>query len=186
MIASCVAISGRIGAGKSTVARELSSLLGWPEVSFGDYVRAQAKERGLGVERGVLQDLGQQLIEEHGFDDFLGKVLAEAGIDPAEQAFVIEGVRHVGALEALHRAVGAEVVLVYLEAPDEERTERLRAREGVDAPVETWERHETEMDVKGELPERADLVVRASDAASAADAIARFLDEIRRRVDPND
>jgi dephospho-CoA kinase len=177
MNVACVALTGRIGTGKSTVARELSSLLGWPEASFGDYVRARASERGLDTERGVLQELGQQLIEERGFDGFVEDVLADAGINPAAQPFVIEGVRHVAVLEALQRAAGAEVALVYLEASDEARAERLRAREGAHAPVETWEQHETERDVKAELPTRADLVLHEGDPVAAAEAIARFLDE---------
>jgi cytidylate kinase len=176
MNAGCVAISGRIGAGKSTVAGELSSRLGWPKASFGGYVRAQATARGLSNERGVLQELGQGLIDEYGFDAFVGKVLDDAGIDPAAP-FVIEGVRHVAVLEALQRATGPAPVLVYLEAPDDERAQRVRAREGTNAPVEMWERHETERDVTGELPARADLVLRASGAAVAAEAIAGFLAE---------
>jgi cytidylate kinase len=174
---TAIALSGRIGAGKSTVARELSSELGWPRASFGDFVRERADERGLGSDRDALQELGQELIEAHGFDDFVERVLAAAGIDPVAESFLIEGVRHVGALDALEQAVRGDVVLVYLETPGSERAERLMAREGSDSQIERWERHETERDVKTKLRDRADLVVRGTNSVAAAGAVKRFLAE---------
>src|SRR4051812_35017375 len=121
---TAIGISGRIGAGKSTVAQELAALLGWPEVSFGNHVRAAASERGLGTDRAVLQDLGQRLIDERGFDAFVADVLTAAAIDHG-QPFVIEGIRHVGALDALTRVCNGDILLAYLEAPAEDRARRL-------------------------------------------------------------
>lgn len=169
-----IAISGRIGSGKSTVAQELAALLGWPDASFGNYVRSVAEERGLKPDRPVLQDLGQELIDERGFDVFVTDVLAAAGIKP-NRPFVIEGIRHAAALEALKRVSDREILLAFLEAPDEERARRLRDRDSADAPLETWERHATELDVRTVLRDRADLIITAADAHEAAVRIAQLV-----------
>ena len=42
-----LAFAGRIASGKSTFSMGLAQVLGWPRVSFGDYVRQVARHSGL-------------------------------------------------------------------------------------------------------------------------------------------
>ena len=155
-----VALSGRTLSGKSSVTRVLSERLGWPSVSFGDFVRAEAAERGLPDSREVLQDLGQDLISELGWEDFCVATLDNAGLDSKSAPCIIEGVRHVDALSALRSAFSpASVLHVHLDVSDELRAVRLEAAGIPEVQGEEWEEHMTERDVAEILPEEADLRV---------------------------
>lgn len=127
--APCVlAFAGAIGSGKSTVSAAVASELGWPRASFGDYVRAEARRRGLDASsRDVLQALGETLISE-GWDTFCAGVLRQADWRPGTP-LVIDGIRHIEAIDTLAKLTApSSIRLVYLEASEEERRRRLYAR----------------------------------------------------------
>lgn len=44
-----IVIAGRPGSGKSSVAKEVASLLSFPRISSGDFQREMAKERGISI-----------------------------------------------------------------------------------------------------------------------------------------
>src|SRR5207237_1082407 len=73
-----MALSGRIGSGKTTVSTEVARRLGWVRTSFGDYVRSLARSRGLDDSRETLQPLGASVLNE-GVEPFCRAVLAQAG-----------------------------------------------------------------------------------------------------------
>src|SRR5690242_7997878 len=98
-----VALSGRIGSGKSALASRLAQCLGCERVSFGDYVRAAALAKGLEPTGENLQLVGAALVEA-GWEPFCRAVLAQAPWQPG-QPLVVDGVRHVDALAHLKRLV---------------------------------------------------------------------------------
>lgn len=155
-----IALSGRTKAGKSTIAQALAEQLGWPSASFGDYVRNEARRAGRPDDRETLQELGAELIVRLGWDEFCRRTLAHGGIEHGPTPCVVEGVRHLDALQGLRQVVQPlPVYLVHLDVVDEERDRRL-ASEGVSAERgAAWERHSTERDVAEALPDRADLRV---------------------------
>lgn len=159
-----LAITGRIRAGKTTLANTLEREHGWRRVAFSDYVRAEAARRGVPETREALQALAVELIEALGWDGFAAAALAEADLDPAQirAPAVIEGARHLETLDALKRLFApAAVRVIYLRVSDAERNRRLAA-EGVDAQTgAVWEAHSTERQVVSVLPAKADLVVDA-------------------------
>src|SRR3569833_1687057 len=89
-----IGISGKIGSGKTTLAEFTAQRFQVPYVSFGNYVRHVAKERGIVENRENLQNLGQDLINED-IDQFCRKVLYFDGWD-GKSSLILDGIRHVG------------------------------------------------------------------------------------------
>ena len=76
---------------------------------------------------------------------------------------IVDGVRHVAVLDALHRLLSpTSVRLIYLAASDEARQLRLTAAGRWEGDVMAKaERHSTEADLKVALPGRSDTVINA-------------------------
>jgi dephospho-CoA kinase len=173
-----VAISGRIGSGKSSLSQALAQAQGWDVVSFGRYVKAVAEEQKIGTDRELLQALGQSLIDADGADLFLQKVVAYCR--PVSMVQVFDGVRHIAMIDAIRRCYGT-LTVVCLHAQDQLRYDRYAARS--DHPVDTqtflaWDDHAVERGAE-DVCVHADLYL---DAASPIDALTReTLDELRRQ-----
>lgn len=155
-----IALAGRIGSGKTSVAVALAHRLGWPRVGFGDYVRLEAAKRGLDPgSREVLQELGERMLRLD-LDAFCGAVLGQADCAPGS-SLIVDGVRHVAVLDALHRLLSPSPVrLIYLAASDEARQLRLAAAGRWEQDVMAKaEGHSTEADLKAALPGSSDVVI---------------------------
>ena len=162
-----IAFAGQIGSGKTSISKELSELLEWPRVGFGDYVRAEASRRGFDPEcRDVLQSLGEQLVAEDP-TGFCQAVLGQAGFTAGEN-IVVDGIRHIAILECLSElARPSRTRLFYLDVNATERRARLSAAEKWDAPaIERAETHSTEADLKEALPRCADAIIDANEPMS--------------------
>jgi len=154
-----VALAGAIGSGKTTLARALADRLGWPTASFGDYVREQARRRGLDLgSRKVLQDLGQSLVEENP-ERFLAEALEWMDYDAAA-GLVLDGLRHESVWQALRarseKLPERPVVLLFLDTPEDVRHARLRDRGLDDAAIATADGHRAEQDLTAHLRAAAD------------------------------
>src|SRR6266699_1914435 len=128
-----IALSGQTGSGKTSLARELSNRLGAPVVSFGSFVRSQARNRGGAEDRVALQNLGQTLIDELGPDEFVRKVV-QSGEENSGKTLILEGVRSVEIWQAVQKQA-SKSVLIYLDIEEGKRTERLMKRDNLDVPT---------------------------------------------------
>lgn len=155
-----IGVAGGIGSGKTVFARLLAERLGAAVVSFGDYVRGEAAQRGLDGDRETLQLLGERLIAELGWPVFTAAVLAPWD---RQTHLVVEGVRHVDAVSAIGAAVAPHMFrLVFLEADAALRTARIAARDsGADGRLAKHDSHSTERDVHSKLRSLADVVLEA-------------------------
>jgi len=161
MTAIVVGLAGAIGSGKTTISASIAEALHWPRVSFGDFVRAEARRRNLDdTSREVLQGLGEVLIAE-GWNAFCAKVVNQAMWQPG-QSLVVEGIRHAAAVHTL-RALVAPVpfVLIFLNADEETRRARLQQRGTVGDQQQIMEAHSTEIEVATHLPNLADVLIQA-------------------------
>jgi cytidylate kinase len=167
--ATIVAFAGRIGAGKSSVAKALADNLGWKLASFGAFVRTAASSRGLSLSRESLQAVGEEL--EATDATALCRAVLDAGSWQPGQPLVIEGIRHVRVLEILKTLVAPQpVVFVYLVGDEEQRRSRLRERGTGEADrLEAVEAHPTEQDVLTHLPKLADLALSSAGGLSESD-----------------
>ena len=175
MKGTAVALAGRIGSGKTSVAIALAHRLGWPYVGFGDYVRSEAVRQGLDPEsREVLQRLGQDLLRQD-LDGFCRAVLAQSDRAP-RQGLIVDGVRHIAVLDTLRRLLAPiPVRLIYLAVSNDVRQLRLDAAgrcAGCDAAGA--EDHPSEMLAALSLPATADAVLDGNRDLDAvvADALA--------------
>jgi adenylate kinase family enzyme len=120
-----IGILGKIHAGKSTLARELSKELNVPIVSFGGYLREFSESKGLATDRKSLQDLGDKRISEDAIK-FLYDVLASLDIN--KEIIIIEGIRHISVFNALKKMFKASY-FIFCDVTFEERYNRYIIRE---------------------------------------------------------
>lgn len=120
-----IGILGKIHAGKSTLARELSRELNVPIISFGGYLRNFSESNGLPTDRISLQDLGSKRISEDAMK-FLQDVLSCSDLNT--EIIIIEGIRHRSVLDAL-KSMFKVSYFIYCETPFEERYKRYIDRD---------------------------------------------------------
>jgi dephospho-CoA kinase len=152
--------SGSIASGKTTIARLIAEKNGFAFASFGDFVRKEARRQGMDpTSRDVLQRHGNELIEK-GWQPFCQAVLADIAWT-GDHGLVVDGIRHVEALETLRDLVGPlRLFLVYISIDNQTRRVRLRDRGvGEEQTIEKSDLHDTEQQVRGILEQRADLRV---------------------------
>jgi len=111
-----VTVSGEIGAGKSTVARQLANALGLRYLSAGEALRGEARRRGMSL--AALGRLAEQ-------DPAIDKALDEMQVAAARAGDILVDSRLSGWL------VGGDL-RIWLRAPLEVRVGRVAARDGVD------------------------------------------------------
>lgn len=166
MVNLLVAVGGPIASGKTTLSKELATVLGGDRRAFSDIVKAETVKRGRVDDRAGWQLTGDELVEE-GWPAFVASVLTPA---PDADVLVVDGIRHIGAIDELIRQLpSARTFLVFVDPPGESIVERVTARsESLDALFHH---------VEAELPavrDRADLVVGGSDMAADIAAVRRL------------
>lgn len=172
-----IAFSGSSATLKTTLGRKLAQELGWKFVSFGDYVREQAKERGLSnPSREDLQIVGQQLVEA----DILGfcrAVLETAHFSPGDR-LIVDGVRHTEVLRAISEISGGQPIrLIYLHASMIVREARY-SEHNQRGTLHQIDAHQVERQTNHEIRQLANLVV---DTGSDVDkSYSQILGWIRR------
>ena len=158
MTNTVLAFSGGIASGKSELSTAVAEALGYPRVSFGDYVRTVTGFRGLEQCRQNWQMVGEALLLEDP-RQFCVAVLTQDSWTPGDP-LVVDGVRHVDVTKMLSKLVSpSELRLVYIDTDTRIRVERLFQRTSDGGSLTTLDEHSTEVQVVGALRARADLVV---------------------------
>ena len=113
-----IAISGKAGSGKSTVAKELSRKLGLKHYSIGDLMREMARERKIS-----LQELGKIAEKDKSIDKELDE--RQISLGKSKDNFVIDG-----RLAAFF--IPNADIKVFLDCKDDVRAERIMKDERKD------------------------------------------------------
>ncbi len=165
-----------IEAGKTTVSTRVAVHLDAPRVSFGEYLRGVARERGLELTREVLQNLGDQLVTRD-VRGFCEDVLEQYPWQPGKP-LIIDGVRHVEVLDSLTEILSpARVYLIYINVDRTTQTKRLKTDPlPHEKTLDELEQHPTERQVRSKLPDRAALVLDGTqDPDESARKVIEFL-----------
>lgn len=123
-----VAFTGMPGAGKTDAVEE-ARRRGLPIVVMGDFVRAEARARGLDPVDANLGAVAQDMRRTQGADVFARKTVDEIQRRHAtDPLVVVDGVRSLDEIRTLRSRLGRTFHLVAIEAPEPQRHARLRAR----------------------------------------------------------
>lgn len=165
-----VAIAGAIASGKSELARELARRWNCPRASFGGLVAEEAARRSLSTDRDTLQQLGAELIDTLGWVEFCDRTLRLAGASWTSDRVVIDGIRHLEAIETLRSGFApVPIPLVYVACDPSIRVGRQLARGAGRAEIERWDADPTEQ-AQDVLRASADLIVSGDGPLAAATA----------------
>ncbi len=100
--------------------------------SLSDELRAEVRFRGLPVDREVLRDMGHELRLKHGSGVLSQRVLDRIAEDVRQgrqaPVTIVDAIRNPAEVRALRDSLGADFVLVAIEAPVEAIIARIRAR----------------------------------------------------------
>ena len=153
-----VAVDGRSGAGKTSLAAALSGRLRAPVVSLEDlYGGWEGLEHGIDLlVSAVLEPLAGGRAAQVPRYDWVAGGWAEPVVLEPPLILIVEGV---GA--GARRAAAFESVLVWLEVPAAVRKKRALDRDGATfAPYwDRWAAQEEAMIARDRTPERADIVI---------------------------
>ena len=118
-----VGFTGRIGAGKTSAAKYLSSQYGFQYVRYSQILQKWLSPGP--VDRDNLRKLGSDVMAGGQQLELNRRLIAE--LDPNRSA-AIDGVRHPIDFESLSDVFGDSFRLIFLEAREEVRFDRLRSR----------------------------------------------------------
>ena len=169
-MSTVIGVSGRMNSGKTTLTNELAKKLDCKVVSFGDYVRKLAAERGLPLERIQLQKLGQDLVDNN-LHSFCLEVISQGNEKPYN-TLIIDGIRHKVVLQKIKELIPSQnFFFVFIKTTEEVLIERDETRP-LSTPRELLEKDPTEIEVVNSLESFADIVIdNSSDIRISCDLI---------------
>jgi cytidylate kinase len=120
-----IGLAGTNGSGKDTVGHILADAHGYLFISVTDLLRAEAKRRGLPVERERLRQISAEWRRESGLGVLVDKAVAEYEKDPgAYKGVVMASLRNPGEADRIHELNG---MVVWIDADPRVRYERVQA-----------------------------------------------------------
>ncbi|OYT43248.1 MAG: hypothetical protein B6U88_01510 [Candidatus Aenigmarchaeota archaeon ex4484_56] len=119
-----IGVSGKIGAGKTTLVRYLSNK-GFNILGFSSLLREELKKSGMKETRENYIKLGNNLRKKYG-DGYLAEKLAEK---IKEGNYVLDGVRSEGEANILKKKLGKKFILIFIDADRNLRYNRIKQRQ---------------------------------------------------------
>jgi len=158
-----ICVAGKICSGKSTLARKIAEYTDYPLISFGGILKDHLIKSDLPITRESLQRIGQELIDQLGYDKFLRWSIEHSPQIQWDQSLIVDGLRH-GAIYTHLVERFPHSVLVYCVCDQETQIARLIARDQIsEGEARRILSHETEQYVS-ELEPRAHLLFHPEDS----------------------
>lgn len=157
-----ICVAGKICSGKSTLAKRIAEHTGYTLVSFGGVLKDHLVKSDLPVTRESLQRIGQELIDQLGYDGFLQWSIEHSPQIQWNGPLIVDGLRH-GVVYTRLVEMFPRSVLVYCVCDLEMQLARLMARDQIsENEARRILSHETEQYVS-ELELQANLFFRPGD-----------------------
>ena len=153
-----IGFAGRMGAGKTSAARYLSSRFGFQYVRYSEVLQEW-------ISPG---DSDRDRLQQFGWDVMAGGLQAElnarviAKLDHSKSA-AVDGLRHLIDFHSLSATLGPSFAMIFLEAQPEHRFERLRSRFATLAAFYAADTHPVEAHID-ELQQWASITIRNDDS----------------------
>lgn len=155
-------VAGRICSGKSTLAKRIAEHTNYPLISFGGILKNHLAKSDLPVTRESLQRIGQELIDQLGYEGFLRWSIEHSPEIQWDSPLIVDGLRHGVIYDHLIERFPRSF-LVYCACDPKTQLERLMARDQINEEcAQRILSHETELHVS-ELESQANLVFRPED-----------------------
>lgn len=136
-----IGISGTNGSGKDTVG-EILAKEGWLFVSVADMIRAEARKRGLPIERAVLREIGAEWRREFGLGVLVDRAVVEYQKSSKKyKGLVVVPMRNPGEAQRVKDLGG---ILVWVDADPKVRYARITKRQRSTEDQKTYEQFMTE------------------------------------------
>ena len=168
-----VLLSGPVAVGKTTLRQSLIDSHGFDYVRSSVYLKRVARQRKLGDDRAVLQNLGDDLDEATDFlwllDDVAKPIISSSS---GCQKWLVDAVRKERQIQHFRAAYGSAVLHVHLVASEDTLVRRYAGRHEATS-YETAIQHENEVASRA-LISVANLVIDNT-LMSAADAASRVI-----------
>lgn len=96
-----IGMTGPFGSGCTYISREILEKMGYTYISLSDILR-EIEQDATGASRTALQDVGNRIRNEHGYD-YLAQKAIEKINDSSDSKFVIDSIRNTHEIETLKR-----------------------------------------------------------------------------------
>lgn len=126
-----IGLTSFLGAGKTSIGDYLVKK-GFVFYSLSDVLRDEIKSRGLEVTREILQKTGVELRKKFGNSVLTDRIIKKIEQEPGKD-FVVDSIRNPAEIEALRKR--KNFTLVFIDAPLENRFERIKARKREKDPL---------------------------------------------------
>ncbi|MBD3363352.1 AAA family ATPase [Candidatus Dojkabacteria bacterium] len=125
-----IAIVGTIAAGKTTACKYFQQK-GYIHYKLSQGIYDEADKRGLDrTDRVILQDLGDELRENHGVDVLAKIIIKKIKKDDDSKKYVFDSIRNHNEILTLQKAFGKDLVVIAIDAPIKLRYKRAVERKG--------------------------------------------------------
>ncbi|HVV25509.1 MAG TPA: AAA family ATPase [Candidatus Saccharimonadales bacterium] len=122
---SIIGLSGTNGSGKDTVGQMLADKHNYLFISVTELLRAEAKRRGLPIQRENLRQISAEWRREFGLGVLVDKAVAEYRKKPDQYSGVVmASLRNPGEADRIHKLGGT---MVWIDADPRVRYERIQA-----------------------------------------------------------
>jgi dephospho-CoA kinase len=172
-----VGVTGRIGSGKTAVARHLAELLGAQYLRYSQILAEWFKVDPSDKRR--LQEVGEAVMSGDGQKQLNQRLVGR--IDSARDA-VVDGLRHPIDFESLRARFGLRFFLVFVDTPAEIRYERLRKRFDTYASFRDADLRTVESNIDSLRADAATVLPGTMATNELTGSLQRLVGEFRQRI----
>ena len=177
-----IGLIGSIGAGKGEAGKYLVSKYGYVQITVGDVVREECKNRGLEITRDNCDNISKEMIAKNGEDHWMQQVVNKIKNENISKA-IVDGVRSPRNNELLVESFGKDYILIKIDANPEIRFERLksRGRPGFPKTLEEFAKHEKRQNQQFNLDETFNQVNEVVDNSTTLEDLYNRIDKLKEK-----